>query len=123
MINQVRDASPYRLFPQVVIVAEFVEQIAKTLQYAKQNHRTVTFRASGSSLNGQPQGDDILTERGLQWAQGGRSGHHGGPPVFHRQGGQARDLALPASAEGLSASAFGEKKHMIQLREQTSRAT
>ena len=40
------DANPYRLFPQVVIVAKSVEQIAKTLQYAKQNHRSVTFRAS-----------------------------------------------------------------------------
>jgi len=62
------DASPYRFFPQVVIVAESVEQIAKTLQYAKQNHRSVTFRASGSSLNGQPQGDDILIDvrRGRQ---------------------------------------------------------
>jgi D-lactate dehydrogenase len=44
----------------VVTVAESVEQIAKTLQYAIQNHRSVTFRASGSSPNGQSQGDDIL---------------------------------------------------------------
>src|SRR6204780_2744083 len=56
LIKYATDASPYRLFPQVVIVAESVEQIAKTLAYAKQNHRSVTFRASGSSLNGQSQG-------------------------------------------------------------------
>src|ERR1700683_303371 len=56
------DASPYRFFPQVVIVAESVEQIAETLQYAKQNHRSVTFRASGSSLNGQSKGDDLLID-------------------------------------------------------------
>jgi D-lactate dehydrogenase len=62
LVKYATDASPYRLFPQVVIVAESVEQIAKTLQYAKQNHRTVTFRASGSSLNGQSQGDDILID-------------------------------------------------------------
>jgi D-lactate dehydrogenase len=62
MVNYATDASPYHLFPQVVIIAEPVEQIAKTLQYAKQNHRTVTFRASGSSLNGKSQGDDILVE-------------------------------------------------------------
>src|SRR6201996_2986021 len=62
LVKYATDASPYRLFPQVVIVAESVEQISKTLQYAKQNHRTVTFRASGSSLNGQSQGDDILID-------------------------------------------------------------
>jgi D-lactate dehydrogenase len=43
LVKYATDASPYRLFPQVVIVAESVEQIAKTLQYAKQNHRSVTF--------------------------------------------------------------------------------
>jgi D-lactate dehydrogenase len=62
LVKYATDASPYRLFPQVVIVAESVDQIAKTLQYAKQNHRSVTFRASGSSLNGQSQGDDILID-------------------------------------------------------------
>src|ERR1700691_1345114 len=62
LVKYATDASPYRLFPQVVIVAESVEQIAKTLQYAKQNHRSITLRASGSSPNGQSQGDDILID-------------------------------------------------------------
>lgn len=62
LVKYATDASPYRLFPQVVIVAESAEQIAKTLAYAKQNHRSITFRASGSSLNGQSQGDDILID-------------------------------------------------------------
>ncbi len=44
LVKYATDASPYRFFPQVVIVAESVEQIAKTLQYAKQNHRSVTQR-------------------------------------------------------------------------------
>ena len=62
LVKYATDASPYRLFPQVVIVAESVGHIAKTLQYAKQNHRSITLRASGSSLNGQSQGDDILID-------------------------------------------------------------
>src|ERR1700677_4373036 len=62
LVKYATDASPYRLFPQVVVVAESVDQIAKTLQYAQQNHRSVTFRASGSSLNGQSEGDDILID-------------------------------------------------------------
>jgi D-lactate dehydrogenase len=61
-VRYATDASPYRLFPQVVIVAESLEQIADTLQYAKQNRRSLTFCASGSSLNGQSQGDDILID-------------------------------------------------------------
>jgi D-lactate dehydrogenase len=77
LVRYATDASPYRLFPQVVIVAESVDQIAKSLQYAKQNHRSVTFRASGSSLNGQAQGDDILIEvrnsfNGIEILENGR---------------------------------------------------
>jgi D-lactate dehydrogenase len=49
LVKYATDASPYRLFPQVVVAAESLEQIAKTLQYARQNHHSVTFRASGSS--------------------------------------------------------------------------
>ena len=52
LVKYATDASPYRLFPQVVVAAESPEQIGKTLQYARQNHHSVTFRASGSSLNG-----------------------------------------------------------------------
>ncbi len=37
LVKYATDASPYRLFPQVVIVAENVDQVAKTIQYAKQN--------------------------------------------------------------------------------------
>ena len=62
LVKYATDASPYRLFPQVVVAAESSEQIGKTLQYARQNHHSVTFRASGSSLNGQSQGDDILID-------------------------------------------------------------
>jgi len=61
-VKYATDASPYRLFPQVVVAAESPEQIAKTLQYARQNHHSVTFRGSRSSLNGQSQGDDILID-------------------------------------------------------------
>jgi D-lactate dehydrogenase len=39
LVKYATDASPYRLFPQVVVVAESLEQIAKVLQYAKQNHQ------------------------------------------------------------------------------------
>jgi hypothetical protein len=78
LVKYATDASPCRFFPQVVIVAESVEQIAKTLQYATQNHRSVTFRASGSSLNGQSQEDDLLIDvrdcfNGIEVLADGRS--------------------------------------------------
>src|SRR5580658_8132739 len=38
LVKYATDASPYRLFPQVVVAAESPEQIAKTLQYARQSH-------------------------------------------------------------------------------------
>src|SRR5580698_6305112 len=78
LVKYATDASPYRLFPQVVIVAEALEQVAKTLRYAQQNRRSVTFRASGSSLNGQSQGDDILVDvrrfwTGVEILEGGKA--------------------------------------------------
>jgi D-lactate dehydrogenase len=68
LVRYATDASPYRLFPQVVVVPDTVEDLGKILQYARQNHRSVTFRASGSSLNGQSQGDDILIDVRKNWA-------------------------------------------------------
>src|ERR1700678_1557255 len=47
LVKYATDERQYSLFPQVVIVAESVDQIAKTVQYARQNHHSVTFRASG----------------------------------------------------------------------------
>jgi D-lactate dehydrogenase len=41
LVRYATDASPYRLFPQVVVVAESPEAIAKALQYARQNRHSV----------------------------------------------------------------------------------
>lgn len=54
LVKYATDASPYRLFPQVVVVGESLEQMAKVLQYAKQNHHSVTFRAAGPSVCRRP---------------------------------------------------------------------
>jgi D-lactate dehydrogenase len=68
LVRYATDASPYRLFPQVVIVPETANDIAAVLQYARETHHTVTFRASGSSLSGQSQGDDILIDVRKAWS-------------------------------------------------------
>ena len=46
LVKYATDASPYRLFPQVVIVAESVEQIAKTL-----DDRRIPFVFISGALN------------------------------------------------------------------------
>jgi D-lactate dehydrogenase len=62
IIRYASDASPYRLFPKVVVMAHDAEDVAKTLAYAKRNRVPATFRAGGTSLNGQGQSDGILID-------------------------------------------------------------
>ncbi|MBV7302774.1 FAD-binding and (Fe-S)-binding domain-containing protein [Corynebacterium sp. TAE3-ERU2] len=62
LVRYATDASPYRRFPQIVASPSTEQEIADIFAYAQQNHRTVTFRSGGSSLNGQAQSDDILLD-------------------------------------------------------------
>ena len=68
LVRYASDASPYRLFPKVVIIAHNVEDVRKVLAYARQHHEIVTFRAAGTSLSGQAQGDGILVDVRRHWA-------------------------------------------------------
>src|SRR6516165_3106876 len=68
LIRYATDASPYRLFPKVVVIARTVDDIRKLLDYARQNQETVTFRGAGTSLSGQAQTDGILVDVRRHWA-------------------------------------------------------
>jgi len=68
LISYATDASPYRLFPKVVVIARNVDDVRKVLGYARQQHESVTFRAAGTSLSGQAQGDGILVDVRRHWA-------------------------------------------------------
>jgi D-lactate dehydrogenase len=68
LVRYASDASPYRLVPRVVVIAETVEDVATVLRHARDNGRHVVFRAAGTSLNGQAQGDDILVDVRRHWA-------------------------------------------------------
>ncbi len=68
LIRFATDASPYRLFPKVVVIARSVSDVRKVLEYARQAHESVTFRAAGTSLSGQAQGDGILVDVRRHWA-------------------------------------------------------
>jgi D-lactate dehydrogenase len=62
LIRYASDASPYRLFPKVVVMAHSGEDVAAVLAYGREKGVPVTFRAGGTSLNGQGQSDGILVD-------------------------------------------------------------
>jgi D-lactate dehydrogenase len=62
IVRYASDASPYRLFPQVVVMALDADDVAKVLAYGRRGGTPVTFRAGGTSLNGQGQTDGILVD-------------------------------------------------------------
>jgi D-lactate dehydrogenase len=68
LIRYATDASPYRLFPKVVVTPRSVEEVAKIFAYAREQKLSVTIRAAGSSLSGQAQGDGILIDARKHWA-------------------------------------------------------
>ena len=68
LIRYATDASPYRLFPKAVVIAHDVDDVRKVLAYARRHDETVTFRAAGTSLSGQAQGDGILVDVRRHWS-------------------------------------------------------
>ncbi|MFD8633704.1 MULTISPECIES: FAD-binding and (Fe-S)-binding domain-containing protein [unclassified Streptomyces] len=68
LVRYASDASPYRFVPQVVVIAEDLDDVSAVLSYAHGRQRDVVFRAAGTSLNGQAQGEDILVDVRRHWA-------------------------------------------------------
>ncbi|MFI5618842.1 FAD-binding and (Fe-S)-binding domain-containing protein [Streptomyces sp. NPDC051567] len=68
LVRYASDASPYRFVPQVVVVAEDLDDVSAVLSYAHGRQREVVFRAAGTSLNGQAQGEDILVDVRRHWS-------------------------------------------------------
>jgi D-lactate dehydrogenase len=62
LIRYASDASPYRLFPRAVVEARDAGDVAKVLAYGREKEIPITFRAGGTSLNGQGQSDGILVD-------------------------------------------------------------
>ena len=62
LVRYASDASPYRLFPKAVVMARDADDVAKVLAYGARTGIPVTFRAGGTSLNGQGQSDGILVD-------------------------------------------------------------
>jgi D-lactate dehydrogenase len=62
LVKYASDASPYRLFPQAVVMAHDASDVAEVLAYGREQGIPVTFRGGGTSLNGQGQSDGILVD-------------------------------------------------------------
>jgi len=67
LVSYASDASPYRRFPRAVVEARDAEDIAKVLRFGRESGIPVTFRAGGTSLNGQGQSDGILVDVRKHW--------------------------------------------------------
>ncbi len=67
LVRYASDASPYRLTPQVVVMPRTMDDVVKIFRYCRENGRHATFRAAGTSLNGQSQSDDILIDVRRHW--------------------------------------------------------
>ncbi|MEU9715918.1 FAD-binding and (Fe-S)-binding domain-containing protein [Streptomyces sp. NPDC047976] len=108
LVRYATDASPYRFVPQVVVVAEDIDDVSAVLSYAHGKQREVVFRAAGTSLNGQAQGEDILVDVRRHWAgvevleEGRRARIRPGTTVFRANAALARHGRIlgpdPASA-------------------------
>jgi D-lactate dehydrogenase len=70
LVRYASDASPYRLVPQVVVLPRTTDDIVKLFRYCRETGRHATFRAAGTSLNGQSQSDDILIDVRRHWNGG-----------------------------------------------------
>ena len=67
LIRYASDASPYRLIPKAVVQPRRPEDVAAVIDYGRRNGVAVTFRAGGTSLSGQSQGDGILVDVRRHW--------------------------------------------------------
>ncbi|HVY78059.1 MAG TPA: FAD-binding and (Fe-S)-binding domain-containing protein, partial [Solirubrobacterales bacterium] len=88
IIRYASDASPYRLFPQAVVMARDAADVAKVLAYGRRSGIPVTFRAGGTSLNGQGQTGGILVD--VRRHFGGVAVERGAP----REGGEEIEAAF-----------------------------
>jgi D-lactate dehydrogenase len=84
LVRYASDASPYRYVPQVVVLPRTVEDVRAILAYCARTGRHATFRAGGTSMNGQSQSDDILIDVRRHWA--GMAAEDGGARLRARPG-------------------------------------
>jgi D-lactate dehydrogenase len=68
LVRYASDASPYRVLPKAVVMARDAGDVSKVLAYGRGSGVPVTFRAGGTSLNGQSQSDGIMVDVRRHWS-------------------------------------------------------
>jgi D-lactate dehydrogenase len=84
IIRYASDASPYRMFPKIIVSPRTVDEVSHIFAYAKSKKIPVTIRSAGTSLSGQSQGDGILIDARRHWA--GATVEEGGKRLRVRPG-------------------------------------
>jgi len=69
LVKYASDASPYRLIPRAVVAPRDVGDVAALLGWASRTGTALTFRAGGTSLNGQAQSDSVLVDVRRHWSR------------------------------------------------------
>ncbi len=67
LIRYASDASPYRLIPRAVVQPRDPRGVSAVIAYGREHGIPITFRAGGTSLNGQSQTDGILVDVRRHW--------------------------------------------------------
>src|ERR1700691_3107796 len=96
LVRYASDASPYRYIPNVIVQPKNTDQVAAIFRYCIREGRHATFRAGGTSLNGQSQSDDILIDVRQHWS--GMAAEDGGARLRARPGtilGHANAILRP----------------------------
>ena len=96
LVRYASDASPYRMIPKAVVMAHDVADVVKVMGYARRAGVPITFRAAGTSLNGQAQGEGIMVDVRRHWR---------GVEV---EGGGAQARVLPGTLLGYANAVLAE---------------
>ena len=62
LVKYASDASPYLYMPQAVVMAREAGDVAKAIGHCREAGLPLTFRAGGTSLNGQAQSEGVLVD-------------------------------------------------------------
>ncbi|MGZ4183460.1 MAG: FAD-binding and (Fe-S)-binding domain-containing protein [Solirubrobacteraceae bacterium] len=67
LVMYASDASPYRLIPKAVAMPRDVDDVVRLMAFARERAVPLTFRAGGTSLNGQAQTDSVMVDVRRHW--------------------------------------------------------
>lgn len=92
------DAGPYRSIPNIVVSPRNAADLSALMAYCDANNRHMTFRAAGTSLNGQAMSDDILVDVKTHFS--GMEVREGGTKLWSRPGVILGDAQAVLSRHG-----------------------